>query len=57
MSRTFEMSPFWAVVRPAADYRADPPIEDVAPWVRTLIALGWWADGETILLNTGFAAR
>jgi NAD(P)-dependent dehydrogenase (short-subunit alcohol dehydrogenase family) len=32
-------------------------IDDVAPWVRFLLTEGWWLNGQTILLNGGFATR
>ncbi|MET9296922.1 SDR family oxidoreductase [Streptomyces sp. NPDC003077] len=32
-------------------------IEDIVPWVRHLLTDGWWANGQTLFLNGGYATR
>ncbi|MFI7102263.1 SDR family oxidoreductase [Streptomyces sp. NPDC050161] len=32
-------------------------IEDIVPWVRHLLTDGWWANGQTLLLNGGYTTR
>ncbi|WP_411144517.1 SDR family oxidoreductase [Streptomyces sp. x-80] len=32
-------------------------IEDIVPWVRMLLTDGWWANGQTLLVNGGYTTR
>jgi NAD(P)-dependent dehydrogenase (short-subunit alcohol dehydrogenase family) len=32
-------------------------IEDIVPWVRFLLTEGWWANGQTLLVNGGYTTR
>jgi len=32
-------------------------IEDIVPYIRFLATEGWWATGQTILINGGFTTK
>ncbi len=32
-------------------------IEDIVPWIRTMVSDGWWMTGQTVLVNGGYTTK